>query len=169
MKFRDIKQYTRSGSYNVNVSWKHLQKSTYFIDEKPKLDLNPDFQRAHVWDDEKRIKFLEFSLKGGKSSRILYFNCPGWMYNFKGPFEIVDGKQRLETVLRFLRNEIPVFGNNYLKDFDILPVDVDFVFNINDLKTRKEVLQWYLDLNSGGVIHTKEELDKVKELLKKEE
>jgi hypothetical protein len=26
-------------------------------------------------------------------------------------------------------------------------------------------LQWYLDLNDGGVVHTKEELDKVRGLL----
>jgi hypothetical protein len=27
------------------------------------------------------------------------------------------------------------------------------------------VLQWYLELNSGGTPHTKEELDKVKKML----
>jgi hypothetical protein len=39
---------------------------------------------------------------------------------------------------------------------------------VNDLKTREEVLQWYLDLNSGGVVHTEEELNRVREMLEKE-
>ena len=44
----------------------------------------------------------------------------------------------------------------------------DFVFKINDLATRKEVLQWYLDLNEGGVMHTEEEINKVRIMLNDE-
>jgi hypothetical protein len=40
-----------------------------------------------------------------------------------------------------------------------------FDFIVNDLRTRKEVLQWYLDLNTGGTIHTSDEIEKVKRLL----
>ena len=38
----------------------------------------------------------------------------------------------------------------------------------NDLQTREEVLQWYLELNSTGTPHTKKELDRVKALLNRE-
>lgn len=31
--------------------------------------------------------------------------------------------------------------------------------NVNDLKTEKEVLQWYVDMNAGGTPHTKEEIE----------
>ena len=31
---------------------------------------------------------------------------------------------------------------------------------LNDLQTREEVLQWYLELNTTGVPHSKEELDR---------
>jgi hypothetical protein len=37
-------------------------------------------------------------------------------------------------------------------------VDMDFVFAVNDLPTRAAVLQWYLDLNTGGVVHTSHEI-----------
>jgi len=43
--------------------------------------------------------------------------------------------------------------------------DANLKMNINGLQTRKELLTWYLDLNDGGTVHTKEELDKVKEML----
>jgi hypothetical protein len=39
---------------------------------------------------------------------------------------------------------------------------------VNELKTRREVLQWYLDLNAGGVVHTTKEIERVRELLAKE-
>lgn len=37
--------------------------------------------------------------------------------------------------------------------------------NVNDLKTEKEVLQWYVDVNSGGTPHTNEEIERVKKMI----
>jgi len=45
----------------------------------------------------------------------------------------------------------------------------DMRININDLPTRKDVLQWYLQMNTGGTVHTEEEINRVKMLLEKEE
>jgi hypothetical protein len=136
------------------------------------LDLDPYFQRGHVWSDDKQIAYVEFCLKGGESSRDILFNSPNWMSTYKGEMVLVDGKQRLEAVRKFIRNELPIFGGNYLNDFDdprlLLRRDAYFIFKVNTLKTKKEVLQWYLDLNTGGVVHTEEEINKVKKLLKKE-
>jgi len=36
---------------------------------------------------------------------------------------------------------------------------------VNNLKTRKEVLQWYIEFNSGGTVHTDAEIQRVKKLL----
>lgn len=168
MKFRDIPQFTRSADYRVNVGWDYLE--TWLKHEREiSLDLDPDFQRAHVWDEEKQCRYVEFVLRGGQSSRDLYFNCVGWMGTFEGPFVLVDGKQRMEAVRKFLRNELAIFDGHRLEDFeDRMPLGVNFLVHVNNLKTRAEVLQWYLDLNSGGVVHTKSELDKVRKLLAKE-
>lgn len=170
MKFSDLPKFTQQGSYRVNVDWKYLEEmlENYFSTKggMSPLDLNPDFQRGHVWAREQQTAYVEYILKGGVSGREIYLNCNGWMGSYKGPFVIVDGKQRLEAVRAFLRNEVPVF-NYYFKDFtDRLPTgSAFFCININNLKTRKEVLQWYLEMNTGGVVHTKEELNRVKNLL----
>jgi uncharacterized protein with ParB-like and HNH nuclease domain len=166
MKFSQIPQYTRDGNYSINVSWKYLEK---WIDEHESevgLNLNPDYQRAHVWSKNQQIAFVEFQLRGGVGSNILRYNCPGWMAGFEGPFELVDGKQRLEAVLKFMRNELKVFGY-YLSEFEdnINIIRPDFIMTINDLPLRSQVLQWYLDINAGGVIHTEEELERVRKLL----
>jgi len=129
-------------------------------------DMDPPFQRAHVWTKQQQIAFVEFVLAGGVGSNTIRWNCAGWMGSFKGPFVLVDGKQRLTAVLRFLRNEIGVFGGHYLREYDKLRcVQHDFVMMINSLDTTKEVLEWYLQINAGGVIHTDEELNKVRGML----
>lgn len=170
MKFKDIPKFTSFGNWEIDVSLAYLGKFVeQEINEPPYLDINPDFQRAHVWNDEKKVKYVEYLLRGGKSGRIIYCNCVGWNSSNAGPYVLVDGKQRLDALLKFINNELPIFGNNYLKDFDKLShANCGIRWHINDLSTRKEVLQWYLDLNEGGVIHTKEELDKVRMLLEKE-
>lgn len=156
--------------YSVSVLWSHLEDAIERdTAEKPFLDLNPDFQRGHVWTEAQQRAYVEFILKGGDSGRTLYFNCPGWMKDFKGPYVIVDGKQRLEAARKFVRNELSVFNGVYLKDFDYkLPTDYYFIWSIAVLPTRKEVLNWYLDFNSAGTIHSQEELDKVRRMLENE-
>ena len=39
---------------------------------------------------------------------------------------------------------------------------------INELLTRKAVIRWYLEINAGGTPHIREEIDRVRDLLKKE-
>ena len=93
MKYSDIPQLTRSGTYQVNVPLSHIKSA---IDDyiNDGLQMNPDFQRGHIWTREQQIAFVEFLLRGGKSSKIIYFNCPWWLGNSKAnsynDFVIVD-------------------------------------------------------------------------------
>lgn len=91
----------------------------------------------------------------------------------KGLMVLVDGKQRLEAVRKFLRNELPIFGGNFINDFNdprrlLRSSDAYFEIRVNNLKTRKEILTWYLQLNTGGVVHTEEEIAKVRRMLENE-
>jgi len=167
MKFNQIPQLTSVGSYQSNQPLRYLLDK---LDEWKDLNLqlNPDFQRGHVWTEDQQISYMEFLLRGGKSARVIYFNHPNWMGNFKGDFVCVDGLQRLTACVRFLQNEIKVFGLYYNEFEDKIPFDIDLLLNINNLKTRAEVLVWYCEMNTGGTIHTEEEINRVKELLAKE-
>jgi hypothetical protein len=169
-RFQDIPQFTRAGSWECDYE---LDQMVLEIDgwvEQEGLQVNPDFQRGHVWSEAKQIAFVEFFLKGGKTARVLYFNHPEWTLGKKSDqFVLVDGLQRYTAVKRFLQNKIPVFGS-FFREYTDRPrlISHTFRLNVNELKTRKEVLQWYLDMNSGGVVHTEEELKKVQRLLKQE-
>ena len=170
MKFEDIPQMTRDGNYRVHVSWKYLEEQIKRDYDDLEIDLDPDFQRAHVWSEEQQRRFVEFKLRGGTGSDELRFNCAGWQNDYRGPYVLVDGKQRLEAVRKFMRDELEIFDGAKFSDFEdsIRVTKTRFIWCVNDLKTRKEVLQWYLDINTGGVVHSDEEIEKVRKLLEKE-
>lgn len=138
------------------------------------LQLNPDFQRGHVWTVYQQVAYVEYFLRGGRSGCVIYFNKPSWMgrHNPKpgeyDDFVCVDGLQRLTALRRFLRDEIPVFGHlcSQIEGRMRMCGAVDnLVFNVNSLKTRAEVLQWYIQMNAGGTVHTKQEIDRVRVML----
>ena len=59
MKFKDIPKYTRVGSYQVNIPLEALlYQINRYIDELCMLELNPDFQRGHVWTEKQQIAFV---------------------------------------------------------------------------------------------------------------
>jgi hypothetical protein len=164
MRFRDIPQFPRAG-YQVNVSWSDLRDH---IDhhEEPRLNLEPDYQRGHVWTKKQQIAYVEYGLMGGESSMTLTSNCPGWMRDFRGPYELVDGLQRVTAVLRFLDGDIPAFGGLYREYTDRLTITgPSFLWRVMSLPTRAEVLRLYLLINAGGVVHSEEEIERVRNLL----
>jgi hypothetical protein len=166
-RFQDIPQFTRSGNYQVDSHWQYIH-NWLGMESEIVFDRDPDFQRAHVWTEEQQIRYIEFVLRGGKSSTDIYWNCDSWGRGYNTPVVLVDGKQRVRAVERFIDSEIKIFGFYYKEFTDKLPLHARFRMHVNDLPTRAEVLQWYLDLNEGGVVHTDEELTKVKKLLKAE-
>lgn len=173
-RFADIPKMTRSGSYEVDYPLDSLVRWVKEQEKEMGLQLNPDFQRGHVWTEEQQIAYIEFFLRGGKTGRIFYFNCPGWNRSVPegaySDFVCVDGLQRITAIQRFINGEIPAFGSYYNEFEDSLHLFRDTVkVNINDLKTKAEVLQWYIDLNDGGTPHSPEEIARVRALLSEEE
>lgn len=173
MHFSDIEQFTKSGDYEINVPLVSLKRTLKLWEEDGGLELNPDFQRGHVWNEEQQIAFVEFLLKGGITARVIYFNSPAWSRqeshsDLDEKVLCVDGLQRLTACLRFVEDEIKVFGHKF-SEFEGSPrIMHDLKFNVNDLQTRAEVLKWYIEFNTGGTVHTKEELDRVKAMLEAE-
>jgi hypothetical protein len=168
-KFKDISQLTRGANYRIHVPWKHIPSWIKEAEGDLGLDMNPDFQRGHVWTVAQQQAYVEYILKGGVSGKEIYFNHPGWMGNFKGNFYCVDGLQRITAVLHFLENRVAIFGGLFFKDFeDRLPGHANFNLTVNNLKSKKEVLSWYLEMNIGGTIHSSDELDRVQKMLDEE-
>lgn len=172
-RFRDVPKFISHGSWACDYSLPFLvttiQKWEREEDGCVPLQLNPDFQRGHVWTRSQQIAYVEFLLRGGTSGREVYFNCPSWHTSVAvgayDEFVCVDGLQRLTAIRRFLQNEIPVFGSKYSEYTDSLRSSTTVRVHVNDLKSREEVLRWYLEMNAGGTPHSKKEIQRVKDLL----
>ena len=171
-RFQDIERLTRDGDYRVDVGWCNMKRWMEQLSETGGggIDIDPDFQRGHVWDIKQQTAYVEFILKGGKGANELRFNCVDWMTgDMIEPVVIVDGLQRLTAARRFMNNEIAPFGyklNEWVGRLD--PIRYRFRILINNLKTRKQVLQWYLEINAAGTPHEATELQRVQKLLKRE-
>jgi len=174
-RLRSIIKPLRSSTYSTDMHWSSIEKMfKAWTEDYGKMDLNPDFQRGHVWTDEQRIHYLENALRGlvGANGFIIQFNCPNFEdeeYTGELPrgIQCIDGLQRLTTVIEFMK------GN--LKPFGFTPVDLErsefmvksrfrFTFQIYDFRHRVDLLQHYLDLNTGGTPHSAEEIERVRKL-----
>lgn len=168
MTFSEIPQLTSPGSYEINVPLMCLvEKITEWEEEG--LQLNPEFQRGHVWSPAQQSEYLEYFLQGGQSGMVLYFNKPGWSRvappaGSYDEFVCVDGLQRLTALLGFLQNTIPAFGQLYHEfgqPIQKARTGNALRFNVNDLATYDQVLTWYLQMNGGGTPHSAAELARV--------
>lgn len=137
------------------------------------LIIDPEFQRLFRWDLEKRTKFIE--------SVILGIPIPSMFVaeDDNGKWEVVDGLQRISTILSFfgiLKNDSE--KNNWrLEEGDIVPelkglgsedLPLKIQLNIKRSVCRIEVIKWdsqydmryelFRRLNTGGASLTDQEI-----------
>lgn len=67
--------------------------------EKDKLDLNPTYQRGDVWPTKDAQLLIESILRGIPLPSIIVLRPDSIA---SSPYEVVDGKQRLTSILRFV-------------------------------------------------------------------
>lgn len=179
LDFNAIEPLIRGDAYTIAVMGHDLENTIQRYEKEYKLDLNPDFQRGHVWTKDQQIKFVEYLLRGGQSNHTIMLNYPKW--NGMGldaeqegeaidqRMVIVDGKQRLTAVRAFLQGKIKAFGrtiDQFVQKPRIIARHIMLKFQINDLSSKKDILKWYLQINEGATPHTEEELQKVRKMLK---
>lgn len=98
--YKQIPKFTNEGVYHVDMSPAWLIKWIQEEETTMGLELNPNFQRGHVWTREQQIAYVEYRLRGGKSGVDLYFNCSFWFEGKRGntgyqAYVCVDGLQRI--------------------------------------------------------------------------
>lgn len=173
MKWKEIPQLTRTGNYETNVPLDFLESHIQKLVTRG-LQLIPDFQRGHVWKSEQQSKYLEYFLSGGQSGMVIYFNRPSWQTEATTEYDdfvCVDGLQRLTALRLFVANKVKAFGqfnSDFGGDINMSRNADNLRININNLQTKIHVLQWYIQMNSGGTPHTEGEINKVKLILDKE-
>jgi hypothetical protein len=92
-------------------------------DRVERTNYKPSYQRNYVWDDEKATYFIESILLGTEIPPLIYFRN-------SNKVEVIDGRQRYQTILRFIHNEFKLkktglqkldnigIANKYFKNID---------------------------------------------------
>jgi uncharacterized protein with ParB-like and HNH nuclease domain len=101
----------------------HTQKSTYKVSDfigwqrDGALKLNPDFQRRSVWKKGAKSYLIDTILRGFPIPIIFLRDIKSDLKTLKSMRDVVDGQQRLRTVIAFI-------SPNLINDFD--PARDDF-------------------------------------------
>jgi hypothetical protein len=105
-----------------------VQDISWFIDldNRGQLDLNPPYQRRSVWTPSDRKFFLDTLFRNYPCPPIFIHKT----INDEGvvTYHIVDGKQRIETILLFAKNKIALdknFGDERLDGLKFKKLDPD--------------------------------------------
>ncbi len=75
--------------------------STLLQNKRKKINFKPDYQRNYVWDNDKATYFIESILLGIEIPPLIMF-IPA---NDKKSYEVIDGRQRFETLKRFFEGD----------------------------------------------------------------
>lgn len=108
--------------------------------------------RRHSWRD---------MIKEAESNDVVY------------EFDIVDGKQRLNTIVEFMNNKFPDSYGNYwndLSDYARYQFEDSHCFTLAEMEegtTDKDVIKAFLGVNFTGVPMSQEHINFVKEINKK--
>ncbi|SIT03559.1 DUF262 domain-containing protein [Chryseobacterium gambrini] len=111
--------------------------SLFYNPERVKnTDFKPSYQRNYVWDDEKASYFIESILLGTEIPPLVYFRN-------SDKIEVIDGRQRYQTILRYKNNILKLkkgglqkLGNTGIANKLFKDLDLDLQELFRDTKLR---------------------------------
>lgn len=169
-RLRAVQRLYPDTRYRVDVGMLGLPR---FI-EQFRVDLDPDYQRGYVWTLKQKKEFVGSVLQSCQSIPIFWFN---WKESqLHGPSEVVDGKQRINAILGWIRGDYEavcpcgeVFHSSDIDEIGRRNLDMMTTLKMHFVQLdRLGVLRFYLSLNSGGTVHKKKDLTKVQRLIEEE-
>lgn len=161
-----LKINTRSISIKTLLSDRNLRRINY----------KPYYQRNYVWDNEKQSFFIESVILGTEIPPLILFKS-------SSETEVIDGRQRFETLRKFKENEITLTSKGLMslqalskKNFNKLDEEIKEIFWNSNIrvfefeiittvsplvedKIKKEIFRRY---NTGITPLTSEEVDNAK-------
>jgi hypothetical protein len=179
-----LEEFKNTKNYRVKSKWdKIIQRNqNMYMDlmhlynqiMTKEMNLNPFYQRDLVWTNEQKKAYIEaLFLEKAEIKPTIILN---WENHDENCYEVLDGKQRISTILEFLNNNFPIFDNIFFKDLSAS--DVEFITSKevnytrieklnNKNLTDEEKIELFLEINELGTKMSNEHIEKIKLLLKK--
>lgn len=148
--------------YNADIN--SLLHKYYFFG----VNMNPEYQRDLVWTEEQEHSLLDSIYNHVEIGKFAFNHCG---YTTDTTYEIIDGKQRLNTLIKFTEGRIKYRGKTIFEMhsadryfFENYPVSFGEIRNA----TKEQIYRYFIKLNTGGVSVSKEHLANVAKLLDNE-
>lgn len=126
------------------------------------VDMTPDYQRDYVWEESDKESLLDSIFRHIEIGKFAFIKRD---YSHDVTFEILDGKQRLSTLLDFYENRLAYRGFYYNElsandrhTFLDTPVSVGETGEL----TKEQIYRYFYTLNKSGKVMDEEHLQKIK-------
>ncbi|MGL5328466.1 MAG: DUF262 domain-containing protein [Peptostreptococcaceae bacterium] len=129
------------------------------------FDLNPSYQRGNVWGLEEKVLLIESIFNNIDIGKFTFVKPDSILE----PTEVLDGKQRITTLLEFYEDRFQYKGK-YFSELNWKDQNHITSYSINwgetSGLTEQQKIKYFLKLNTCGKPMDKEHLDSVRSMLK---
>lgn len=94
---------------SMDFTLHHLKQS---LEDNDYINASPKYQRRHRWDIKKRSQLIESFLMNIPIPPIFLFE------NNYNQYEIMDGRQRIDTLRSFMNNEFPLRSLEFWRELE---------------------------------------------------
>ncbi len=129
------------------------------------VDFDPEYQRGLVWSMEDKTALLDSVFNNIDIGKFAFIHNG---YTTHYGYQILDGKQRLTTLVDFYLNKFPYKGKYYN---ELSAKDKRWFLNrqvaVGEMReaTREQIIKYFIMLNTTGHVVDKEHLDQVAQLI----
>ena len=163
--FKDS-DYRPLSYYSRDIS--SLMHQTHFN----RTNLDPEYQRGLVWTEEDKTSLLDSIFNHVDIGKFVFikinYSKKGFDFDNDYYYEVLDGKQRLQTLLDFYEGRWAYRGVYYQNlsrrdrnHFDYYPIQSA---EVDEPEDRRTIYDYFLRLNTGGRPIEESHLDKVRDL-----
>ena len=131
--------------------------------------MEPVYQRGYVWDESDKELLLDSIFNNIDIGKFVFISVSDERRHEIGKeYEILDGKQRLSTLIQFYENKLQYKGKYYnelsWKDRQVFKGHAVTYADVKDCD-KKDVLKYFLMLNRTGKVMDRKHLENVEKLL----
>jgi hypothetical protein len=158
-------------SKNDNIFLNYSQRELVDIFSKRYLfgiELNPEYQRDYVWELSDKVALIDSIFNHIDIGKFVFAKLEWDDRPDHYSYEIIDGKQRINTICEYYENKFAYNGLFY-NDLSVREQDYfeGYMISVAEISrlTREEKLKYFIMVNTTGKVMDKKYIEKAKRIL----